>query len=796
MAGTEHRNALPAGYRVHWYEIERVLGQGGFGITYLARDSNLDQAVAIKEYLPIELAVRGDDRTVHPVSEERGATYSWGLDRFLREGQTLAKFKHPNIVRVLSLFEANNTGYMVMEYERGATLEAVLRQRRVIQQTELLEMLLSLLDGLEQVHKAGFIHRDIKPANILIRSDGTPVLIDFGSARQAFAGYTRTLTILVSPGYAPFEQYSSKGEKQGPWTDIYALAATMHRAVAGKIPADAIERNVVLQGQPDPLRAVAEIGKGWYSQHFLEAIDRGLHVLEQDRPQNLAEWRDMVLGKSEIKTLETASPEGATTLRSTELLASAPTLPLQPPAERPPKEADVLSRRRALQGVKWAAVTALTVAVIAVALYQLRPRDQGEMSRAGPVQVGQAPQSLEKQTDVPGQRQTEQSTEQQQKRVESQARREAERQRQAKIDGLLAKAEQDMAALRLTNPTGSNALERYRAILALDPTNQAAQQGLNDIVSRYVELVARAGDAHQFEKAQQYLHQAEAIESGTAAIRQAREQLVAKQTEVQRQAEPEQRIATPAQAQREAERQRQAKIDGLLAKAKQDMAALRLARPKGNNALTRFRQVQALDSGNKDARKGIAQIVNHYLKLADNVSAHGEFEKAERYLNQAQAIAPESVELRLARALITERKRKTASVTQKKIASAPKAKPAATEQQLQAGLEAYKSRDYTQALRLLKPLAEQGEALAQINLGLLYANGRGVARNDGEAVKWFRKSAEQGEAIAQNNLAIMYESGRGVPRDYNEAVKWYRKAAAQGHKGAGATLKRLGEREN
>ena len=163
----EHRNALPAGFRLHWYEIGKVLGQGGFGITYLAQDTNLDQAVAIKEYLPSELAVRGDESAVHPISTERAATFAWGLNRFISEGKTLAKFKHPNIVSVYSLFEANNTGYMVMAYEHGSTLETVLRQRRNIPEPELLEILLPLLDGLEQVHQTGFIHRDIKPANII-----------------------------------------------------------------------------------------------------------------------------------------------------------------------------------------------------------------------------------------------------------------------------------------------------------------------------------------------------------------------------------------------------------------------------------------------------------------------------------------------------------------------------------------------------------------------------------------------------------------------------------------------------
>ena len=207
MAQPVHRNALQPGYEVLWYRIERILGQGGFGITYLAYDTNLDQHVAIKEYLPIELAVREGDDSVHPVSENHDDNYRWGLERFISEARTLAKFNHPNIVRVLSVFEQNNTAYMPMRYEEGKSLQERLPRRGTLEEDQLMKILLPVLGGLRLVHGAGFIHRDIKPANIFIRDDGSPVLLDFGSARQALGHETKTLTSLVSPGYAPFEQY-------------------------------------------------------------------------------------------------------------------------------------------------------------------------------------------------------------------------------------------------------------------------------------------------------------------------------------------------------------------------------------------------------------------------------------------------------------------------------------------------------------------------------------------------------------------------------------------------------------
>ena len=292
MADKIHRNSLKIGHQLHWYRVETILGQGGFGITYLAHDLNLDQKVAIKEYLPIELAVREQDCSVHPVSEDRGEKFTWGMDRFISEARTLNKFKHPNIVRVLNVFEANNTAYMVMEYEHGESLQAILTQRKTMEEAELINILIPILGGLQKVHESGFIHRDIKPANIFIRKDDSPVLLDFGSARQALGVAAQTLTSLVSPGYAPFEQYYSKSDQQGPWTDIYGLGATLYRAVAGVPPMDAVDRSrTILKGGRDTFVPAAEFGRGRYSDRFLLAIDHALQFKEEDRPQSIQEWQ-------------------------------------------------------------------------------------------------------------------------------------------------------------------------------------------------------------------------------------------------------------------------------------------------------------------------------------------------------------------------------------------------------------------------------------------------------------------------------------------------------------------------
>jgi hypothetical protein len=284
-------DALPPQHRLHWYVLDRVLGQGGFGITYLARDTNLDQQVAIKEYLPVDVATRRADATVRPRSDDQAERYRWGLDRFIREARTLARFDHPNVVRVLSVFEQHGTAYMVMRFEEGENLGALLDRRRTLPEAELMRILMPVLDGLELVHGAGFIHRDIKPDNIHIRADGSPVLLDFGSARHAM-GHARTVTILVAPGYAPFEQYYSSGEDQGPWTDIYSLGATCYRAIAGVPPMDAIARSKgVLGSAREILVPATAVGSGRYSERLLRAVDHALAFAEKDRPQTIAAWR-------------------------------------------------------------------------------------------------------------------------------------------------------------------------------------------------------------------------------------------------------------------------------------------------------------------------------------------------------------------------------------------------------------------------------------------------------------------------------------------------------------------------
>ncbi|HUT51265.1 MAG TPA: serine/threonine-protein kinase [Alphaproteobacteria bacterium] len=287
----QHRHALPEGFMLEGYRIEGLLGAGGFGLTYRAREIELGRSVAIKEYLPNGIAGRETGQSaIHVISDAAQADYDYGLGRFRDEAQTLVAFRHPNIVTVLRFFQANATAYLVMDYVKGESLEAILKRDGPMPEERLRALLGPLLDGLQNVHDAGFLHRDIKPDNIFVRAGGAPVLIDFGSARQALGGASLGMTAIVSGGYAPIEQYTTHG-KQGPWSDIYGLGATLYQAVTGHPPPEAIAR---IDGDTYILAGAA--ARRAYSGGLLAAIDAALAMRHENRPQSVSGFRDILGG--------------------------------------------------------------------------------------------------------------------------------------------------------------------------------------------------------------------------------------------------------------------------------------------------------------------------------------------------------------------------------------------------------------------------------------------------------------------------------------------------------------------
>ena len=293
---TEETNALPTGYSLHRYQIEGVLGAGGFGITYKAIHEALENEVAIKEYFPAEwayrdhngISVRANAQGQIPARDSEPPCYEWGLQRFLDEAKILVQVNHPGVVRVRDYFTANGTAYIVMEYEEGESLSATLQRGGILPEPELRRILGDVMPALEAVHTQGYLHRDIKPSNLYIRADsGRVILIDFGAARQALGRRSRSVTSVVTPGYSPIEQYVTVGEDYGPWTDIYAIGAVLYRCITGTPPIEAPGR--VLK---DPVQPAIEVGAGLYSQGLLRVVDQAIAVRPEDRFQTVAAMRE------------------------------------------------------------------------------------------------------------------------------------------------------------------------------------------------------------------------------------------------------------------------------------------------------------------------------------------------------------------------------------------------------------------------------------------------------------------------------------------------------------------------
>ena len=281
----EQGSGLGAGVRIVEYEIVRELGFGGFGITYLARDRVLERLVAVKEYFPAEWGTRRTDGTIGPRTTGAARDYAWGLERFVDEARALARLDHPAIVKVHRVVEAGGTAYMVMEYVEGRSLAEELQVSGTLPEARVRALLSGLAEGLGAVHAAGLLHRDIKPANVMLRSrDGSPALIDFGAAREQMGRQSRSITTVLTPGYAPIEQYSTKG-RQGPWTDVYALGALAYAALSGRVPDDATER--VLDDQLAPLDTATPTP---VSGGLARVVEAALAVDMRRRPQDMGEW--------------------------------------------------------------------------------------------------------------------------------------------------------------------------------------------------------------------------------------------------------------------------------------------------------------------------------------------------------------------------------------------------------------------------------------------------------------------------------------------------------------------------
>ena len=276
------------------YRVGKVLGKsGGFGTTYLGYHQTLQIKVAIKEYLPSELVCRSrDGLTIHVNYPQEVESFRNGINQFLNEARLLVKFNHPNIVRVIDFFEENGTAYLVMDYCQGVNLAEYMEQQgRLLSEQEVINLIMPILEGLQELHKRGVLHRDIKPQNIYITHDGRPILLDFGSAKQTLGEQSHSVTLMATPGFAAYEQYHMQG-KQGPWTDIYSCAATLYYMLSKMVPADAIERMA-----HETFLFPREL-EGKISPEMRNAIEKGMALLPEDRVQSVQELEQLLLNQT------------------------------------------------------------------------------------------------------------------------------------------------------------------------------------------------------------------------------------------------------------------------------------------------------------------------------------------------------------------------------------------------------------------------------------------------------------------------------------------------------------------
>lgn len=302
MPRRDQGSELKAGHALQEFVLERLLGVGGYSCVYLARDTRLDRRVAVKEYLPATLAMRAPDGTVMPRLPRFQEFFDKGLQGFLNEARLLGRFDHPALLKVYRFWAENGTAYMVMPYYEGITLKKWLHDLGAPPSERWLRDLADpMMAALQAMHEQKCYHRDVAPDNILMLYDrgqpGSyleqkphPVLLDFGAARRVIGDATQQLTAILKSGYSPVEQYDGEVSlRQGPWTDVYALCAVLYTAITGKAPASSVGRIV-----RDEQLTARQAGKGRYSESFLSAIDAGLSVRPEQRPQNMAALRALM----------------------------------------------------------------------------------------------------------------------------------------------------------------------------------------------------------------------------------------------------------------------------------------------------------------------------------------------------------------------------------------------------------------------------------------------------------------------------------------------------------------------
>ncbi|MCF8210295.1 MAG: protein kinase [Rhodoferax sp.] len=741
------------------YLIGKVLGKpGGFGITYLAFDTKLETKVAIKEYLPRDLAGRdGDHATIRAHSADDAEHFRYGLTQFLQEARTLARFDHANIVRVRNFFEENGTGYLVMDYYDGMTLADYLGQQpqgKLPEQTAI-NILMPILDGLREVHAKNFLHRDIKPQNVYLTTGNRAILLDFGAARQAMSERSRSLSVVLSEGYAPYEQYHRRGE-QGPWTDIYACAAVLYHAFAGEPPPPATERMT-----KDEL----SIGALGITATLANALRLGLAVNHKNRPQTMAAFQALLLERT-----ASVQPLNAQT-------RSAPNVPPVPVTKLPQVKTPT-QRKKTSARTRIFTLLALVLVMIAVwKILQTRENPQALFSEG---------LTAYQNNDYAG----------------------ALTKWRPLADKGLAEAQFRIGEMfevgKGVQQNDAEAATWFR---------KAAEQGhataQNNLGSMYTN---GRGVPKNDAEAASWFHKA--AELGYVSAQFNLGLMYTKGQGVQRNDAEAANWFRKAAEQGLASAQNNLGLmytNGLGLPKNYAEAANWYHKAAEQGHARAQSDLGTMYEAGQGVQKNETEAVNWYRKAAEQGNALAQYNLGVMYAqgkgvgkNEAAAVSwfRKAAEQGDAQAQfhLGLMYRLGQGVQQSETDTANWFRKAAEQGHARAqynlgvtydhGLGVQKNE--ADAVYWYHKAAEQGISSAQYSLGGMYLMGLGVSKDDVEAVSWYRKAAEQDHADAQYMIGLMYRAGLGVPENQFQSVTWFRKAAALGHFKSRAELQKLG----
>ena len=692
FADKANPDPLLPGWDVHGYRIHRVLGQGDYWFTYLASDLTLGRTVIITEYMPSEIAVRDPGGVIHPASTEHDAEYHAGLDCFLADAKTLTTIRHHNIAQFLDSFDANNSAYLIVAHEQGKNLEQLFDSSNM-EEEELLAIMSPILNGIEEIHARGYIHRHIQPSNIIIRPDGRPVLTGFNPGGGALFKPTSTATKHFPPGFAPIELHYGDSELQGAWTDIYSLGATLYQALVGVAPADALKRcREIVQDRADPLLSAPQVGQGHYTNAFLKAIDHALRFLPTQRPLTVAAWRtefaeqesmDAVLTSAQarptVKRKQKETSDSALTrpLRSADVLLNTALIndrvrkradaAEERTGSTPPRETMPRPRRSHWRGYS---VSIIGLVAIGLFLWWMLPGPMANLYEAGRAVtvewLFQRPVPEEESKALPDP--TVQAPATEQPMVDSAAELRAStagesavsgRRLEQQINSLLTKAKADVEAGRITHPQGRNAIEKYRAVLALKPDVAEATEAIQDLLERLLSAARDALDGEQWDAAQSKLDEAAMIAPASQRVANLRDTLNVRKsvTLMQHVTAETKRLQAEEVVNKLVALGRKALDANDMRMAEAHLAQALVILPESDQVTKlrdeldtrKLRAQEALKSRTAERTKEEERTVKKLLELARKAINEHDLQTARIYVGQAATIRPDSSDVALVR---------------------------------------------------------------------------------------------------------------------------------------------------